>query len=64
MTAQIFTENEQMFHGSTFRPSIPEALLDKDESDSPEKFMAKVYQLRSQVLPRELEDIVLENTPQ
>ena len=40
-------------------------LLDKDGSDAQKHFMARVYErLGSWVLPRELEDIVLENTPQ
>ena len=40
-------------------------LLDRDGSDAQEQFMARVYdRLGSSVLPRELEDLGLENTPQ
>ena len=44
---------------------MPDKLLDKNGSDAWEQFMARVYKkLGSQVLPRELEDIGLENTQQ
>ena len=43
----------------------PDELLEKDESDAWEQFMARVCEkLVSCILPRELEDIVLENTQQ
>ena len=65
MTTNIFTENEQVFHRSTDGPSMLDELSDKDGSDAHQQFMARVSErLRSQVLPRELEDIGLESTPQ
>ena len=43
----------------------PDDLLDKDGSDAQDPFMARGYEkLGSCILPRELEDIGLENTPQ
>ena len=43
----------------------PDELMDKDGSDAREQFMASIYErLGSQVLPKELEDLGLENTPQ
>ena len=48
-----------------YRPLAPDELLDKDGSEAHGQFMARVYEkLGSQVLPRELEDFRLENTPQ
>ena len=44
---------------------IPDKLLDKDGSDAQEQFMARVCEkMGFLVLPRELEDIGLENTLQ
>ena len=52
MTTMILTENEQVLHRSTYQPLTPE-------------FMSKVYEkLGSHVLPRELEDLGLKDTPQ
>ena len=49
----------------TYRPLTPDELLEEYGSDARDQFMARVYKrLGSQVLPRELEDIELENTPQ
>ena len=43
----------------------PDELLDKDGTDAQEMFMAIVCErLGFQVLPRDLEDIGLNNTPQ
>ena len=54
-----------MLHKSTYRLLTPDVVLDKDGSDAQEQFMAGVYErLGSQVLPRDLEDIGLENAPQ
>ena len=65
MTAKILTENGQVFHRSTYQPLIPDELLDRDGSDSREQFMARVYKrLGSCILPRELDDLGLEDTPQ
>ena len=65
MTAKSLMENGQVLHRSTYRPLTPDELLDKDESEAQEQFMARVYEkLRSLVLPKDLEDIGLENTPQ
>ena len=50
---------------STYCSLTPNELLDKDGSDAWEWFMVRVYErLGSHVLPRELEDLGLENTPQ
>ena len=47
-----------------YRPLTPDEKLDKYVTDTWEQVMARVYKsLGSQVLPRELEDIALENTP-
>ena len=63
-TTKILTENGQVLHRS-YRLLTPYELLDKDGSDAQERFMARVYErLGSWVLPRELKDIGLENTPQ
>ena len=65
MIAKILTQNEQVLHQWTYRPLTPHELLDKDGSNDKEKFKARVCEkLGSQVLPKELEDIRLENTPQ
>ena len=54
-----------MLDRSTYQPLTPDELLDKDGSDAQEQFMARVYdRLGSHVLPRELEDLGLEDTPQ
>ena len=64
MTTKIYTENGQVLHRSTYRSLTPDELLDQDGPDAWEQYMATVYErLRSQVLPRELEDIGLESTP-
>ena len=43
----------------------PDKLLDKNWSDAPEQLMATAYErFVSWVLPRELEDIGIESTPQ
>ena len=65
MTAKILTENRQVLHRSTHLPLIPDKLLDRDRSDAQEQFMARVHErLGSYILPRELEDLGLEDTPQ
>ena len=65
MTMKILTENGQVLHRSTYRPLTPDELLDRDGSDAQEQFMARVHErLGSCVLPRELEDLGLEDTPQ
>ena len=65
MTAKILTENGRVLHRSTYRLLTLDKLLDKERLDAPVQIMARVYErLGSQVLPRELEDIGLENTPQ
>ena len=65
MIANILKENGPMLHRSTYRPLTPDELADKDGSDAWEQFIARVYEkLGSWVLPRELEDIGLENTSQ
>ena len=52
-----------MLHISTYRLLTPDNLLDKDGSGAIEQFMARFHEkLGSQVLPRELEEIGLENT--
>ena len=54
-----------MLHRSTYQTLTPCELLDKDGSDAQDQFMARVYEsLGSHVLPRELEDVGLEDTPQ
>ena len=54
-----------MLHRSTYRLFAPDEILDKDEIETQDQIMARVYErLGSQVLPKELEDIVLENTLQ
>ena len=64
MTAKILSKNGQVFHRLMYRPLIPDELLDKDQSDAQEQFMARgCEKLGSRVLPRELEDIGLQNTP-
>ena len=63
MTTKILTENGQVLHRSMYRPLTPDELLDKGRSDDQEQFMGRVHErLGSYVLPRELEDIGLENT--
>ena len=63
MTDKIFIQNWQVLYWSTYRLLTPNETSDKDGSDAWEKFMARVHEkLGSQVLPRELEDIELENT--
>ena len=63
MTTKILTENGQVLHRNTYRLLTPDKLLDKERSDAKENFMARVCKrLVSWVLPRELEDIGLENT--
>ena len=65
MTANILMENGQVLHRSTYRPLTPEELLDRDGLDAREQFMSRVYErLGSRILPRELKDIGLEDTPQ
>ena len=44
MTANILPENGQVLHRSTYRPLIPEKLLDTDGLDAQEQFMARVYE--------------------
>ena len=64
-TAKIFTENGQVLHRSSYKPFTPDELLDNNGSDAQEKIIARVYEeLRCHVLPRELDDIWLENTTQ
>ena len=63
--AKILNENGQVFHRSTYWPVTSDKLLDRDRSDAWEQFIARVYErLGSHILPRALEDVVLENTPQ
>ena len=65
MTAKISTEHGQVLHRSTYQPLAPGKMLDRDRSDAQEQFMARVYEwLGSCVLPRGLEDLGLEDTPQ
>ena len=65
MITKILAENGQVLHRSTYRPLTPYELLDKDGTEAWEQFMARVDdKLGSQVLPRELEAIGLENTTQ
>ena len=65
ITPKILTENGQVFHRSTYRPLTPGKLLDKDGPDAWDQFMARVHEkVDSCVLPRELEYIGIENTPQ
>ena len=65
MTTKILTENGQVPHRSTYRPLTSDKIANKHGSGAQEHFMARVYEkLLSSVLPRELEDIRLENTPQ
>ena len=65
MTAKILTENGQVLHRSTHQPLTLDELLDRDGSDVQEQIMSRVYErLGSHVLPRELEDLGLEDTPQ
>ena len=65
IAAKILMENGQVLHRSTYRSLTPDEIADKDGSDAQEQFMARVYErLGSWVLPRELNNIGLENTPQ
>ena len=60
MTEKILNKNRQELHSSTYRILTPDEISDKDGSD-----MTRVYEkLESQILPREMEDIRLENIPQ
>ena len=64
MTVKFLTENGQVLNTSTCRLLTLDELLCKDGTEAGEQFMARVYErLGSQVLPRDLEDIGLENTP-
>ena len=65
ITANILTENGQVLHRSTYQSLTPDELLDRDGSDTWDQFMARVHErLGSHVLPKDLEDVGLENTPQ
>ena len=65
MTTTTLTENCQVIHRTTYRLLTPDDIADKDETDVQEQFVTRVYErLGSWVLPRKLEDIGLENTPQ
>ena len=65
MTGKILKENGQVVHRSTCQPLTTDELFDKDGSDAKEQFMSRVYdRLRSCILPRDLEDLGLEDTPQ
>ena len=65
MTNKILTQNGPVLQRSTYRPLTPDEVTNKDRLDAQEQFMAKVYEkLESRVLPRELVDLGLENTPQ
>ena len=65
MMIKILTENGQVLYRLTYQPLTPDELLDKDGSDAQEQFMVRVYgRWGSKVLPRELEDIGQENSPQ
>ena len=64
MKVKILMDNGQVLHRSMCRLLTPDELLDKDGSDAREYIMARVYEkLGLQVLPREFDDIGLENTP-
>ena len=64
MTSNILPESRQVLHRSTYQPLTLDDLLD-NRSDAQDQLMARVYErLGSHVLPRELENIGLENTPQ
>ena len=63
MTTNIPTENEQVLHRSPHRPLTPDETLDKDGPDTLEQSIARVCEkLETQVLPREWEDIEIEDT--
>ena len=65
MIAKVVKKNGQAFHRSKHRLLTPDELLDRNGWDTQDEFMARVYEkLGFQVLPRELKDIGLENTPQ
>ena len=62
VTVKSLKENGQVLNRSMYRPLTKDELLDKDGLDAWEQFMARVNErLGSQVLPREFEDIGLEN---
>ena len=64
MIVKILMENGLLFHWSTYRSLTPDELLENDGSDAQSQFMARNNEnLGSQVLPRDLDDIELENTP-
>ena len=63
MTPNIFTEDGQLLDRSTYTLLTPNDLWDEDGPDAQKQFMARVCErLGSQVLPRESEDIGIENT--
>ena len=63
--AKILTEIGQVLYQSTYKSLTPDELLDKDGTEACKQFMASVYErLGSQVPPRDLEDIGLEDTLQ
>ena len=65
MTTKIFTENGHVLHRPTYQPLTTDELLDRDRSDAHKQFIARVYErLGSCILPRDLEDLGLEDTPQ
>ena len=65
MTANIHTQNGWVLNGSSYGLLTPDERAEKDGSVAQKQFMARVHEkLGSQVLPRELEEIGLENTPQ
>ena len=65
MMAKVLTQNGQVLHKSTFIPFTSDDLVDKEGQDACYQFVIRVYnRLGSWVLPRDLEDKGLENTPQ
>ena len=65
MTAKVLTQNRQMLNRSTYIPLTPDDITDKVTINAQEQFMVRVHKkLGSWVLPREMEDIGLDKTPQ
>ena len=65
MTAKILTQNGQVLQRSMYRLLTQDELAKTDGSDAQDYFIARVYEnLESFVLPKELQDIGLENIPQ
>ena len=65
ITTKVFTEKGQLLHRSTHQLLTPDELLDKEGSGTQEQFMARVYDILGfHVIPRDLEELELENTLQ